>query len=306
MQVVDVSQAYETECIHKFILVGNEEVCELCGRAQPYECIIPKKSRFVYHYNTYTPVPGKFNNLQHRYIDNAFMRTGTKRVQRLVTLFTKELGITHPILQLDIINLYNKPSNTRTTAGKNLALTIAAYMYICAQRLGITLTIAQLTDVLLKYDIDHGIHRAMREDKKRFIKTLISGAVRQCVVKNDLYFKRNEEIHDVIIQISQVGAQKGYDPLIVRQAIFLTNQLLEHDPNVFAGLKPSLNAALMVYIAAGGKIRYKNSRGKIIWIKWKQKPLSRDFRTTSQQMPVRLKRLIELLDMYGIERPALP
>ena len=284
------------ECTHRFILTDSEQVCELCGYTTPSELeeapFTVDKAVSLYDHGNFIGRAQQYNYMQ-RYVDQQFNAHSIRRAQYLTSIYLKELGINHPVLKYDTINMYQNPNNTKLIRGRNLTLTIAACMYICAQRMHVTITIAQLIDIILKYDLPLRLAlNQLRKDKIRHIKKLLSATIRKWVIKNSLYYARNDKVHDVIALISQVGAQNGYSSLAIRQAIDMATEILRHDPIIFAGGKPGVYAAVLVYIAYGGKIL--------------KKTLANDFKITDPPMLVKLKRLIELLDRYGIKHPEIP
>src|SRR5690242_6653843 len=131
-----------TECIHKFITTDTEDVCAQCGYVRPRLEEVPQAYYTAYVFDGLpTPIAGKYLHMQ-RYAEQKYLKD-TSRIDCLIGLFCKELGVHHTHLKSGTLSLY-KHSRSR---GLNTALTVSACFYVTARRMHITVTLTRLADV---------------------------------------------------------------------------------------------------------------------------------------------------------------
>jgi transcription initiation factor TFIIIB Brf1 subunit/transcription initiation factor TFIIB len=275
------------KCTHKFITTDDEEVCTQCGHVQTKFADELGFDEKTYTLNEhFTPIPRRFLFPQ-RYVDQKFMPSSLRRIDHLIDMFCNELGITHAGLRIATMEMYKIPRNKNLMRGLNLAVTVAACLYITAQKIQITITLAQLADIIIKNDMIPGRAKG-RKAIRRHVRMFIYRLVTKCMVNNDIK-QTISDIHPVIVMMSQVGARAQYRQVVIRHCINVFNTIIAQDVNAFAGRKPSMSAATLVFIFNNG------ARGTMA--------LCKDFKVSDVQLRNNLIRFRALLTKHGIKYP---
>ncbi len=278
------------KCAHSFITTDDEEVCTQCGHVRTKFAEELAFDDKTYALNAhFTPISRRYLFPQ-RYVDQKFMPIGGRRTDHLIDMFCNELGIGHQGLKIAAADLYKITCNKNLMRGLNLPVTVAACLYITAKKMQITVTLAQLADIIIKNDMVPARARN-RKAIRRHVRMFIYRLVTKCMVRNDMKQPIND-IHPVIVMMSQVGTRGNYSQVVIRHCIDVFNAVREQDVNAFAGRKPAMAAATLVFMYNGG------ARGVIA--------LCKDFKVSDVNLRNNLISFRALLDKHGIKYPTLP